>query len=401
MSHCLDYQSTLTALFSRLPKKCQNNLLMQELLKLYGNPHLTYPTIHVGGTNGKGQVATKIARALEYAGYRVGLYTSPHLIDYAERITINGKKIPHETVVEYDFVMRNLIKKERIDPNFFECTTCYGFRYFQEQNVDIAVIEVGLGGLYDATNVIQPLLSVITSIDFDHMEYLGRTLEDIAYQKAGIIKEHTSLVLGPTAQLLPILETAKKKYAPVHFVKGTYDFYEKENTAIAKIALSLLPFALPQKAIEKGIASTLSCRFERRGEEVFDVAHNPAGFIQLKNALTYFYPEKKFRFVIGMNQRKDFKQSLQHIENIATHIHFVQADDWQSASVHELADALQSISQTSFDCESSITSGMMHARALKKKEEILVICGSFYIMLDALNSEHFIRNGSIFCSREI
>lgn len=218
-----------------------------------GFPSRAYPTIHVAGTNGKGSVSTKVAKGLELSGLRVGLFTSPHIRDVCERIQING--VP---------ISRSALERLWI-PNltFFESVTLAAFSYFAEQKVDIAVIEVGLGGRLDATNIITPILSIITSIDFDHMEYLGDTLEAIAKEKAGIIKPGVPAVMGPRVQ-------PRHCFPKEHWVEIKGD-YEMENRAIAKKALELLGVA------PLGLEALPPCRFEKRGKVIFDGAHNPAG----------------------------------------------------------------------------------------------------------------------------
>ncbi len=191
-----------------------NTLALDEHL---GHPHLSYKTIHVGGTNGKGSVSHTIAAVLQESGYRVGLYTSPHLVDFRERIRINGTPVSQQYVV--NFVEEHRSFFEPLHPSFFEVTTAMAFMYFKEMNVDIAVIEVGLGGRLDCTNIIQPLVSVITNISFDHTQFLGDTLAKIAGEKAGIIKTNTPVVIGETnAETRPVFEkTAREKNAPIVF----------------------------------------------------------------------------------------------------------------------------------------------------------------------------------------
>ncbi len=226
---------------------------IRELDASLGFPSRAFPSIHIAGTNGKGSVATKIAYSLELAGKKVGLFTSPHIACITERIQINGKRISLE----------DLERLSLPGLSYFETVTLAAFAYFAEQKVDIAVIEVGLGGRLDATNIITPLLSVITSIDYDHQEFLGDTLEEIAREKAGIIKPGVPVVLGP--RVVP-----RKCFPRGEFVE-TRGSYEEENRAIAKRALEIL--RVPPLGIEK----TPPCRFQRFGRIILDGAHNPAG----------------------------------------------------------------------------------------------------------------------------
>ncbi len=198
----MDYQNTLKYLYESMPmfqqiggKAYKPGLeTTHKLDEHFGYPHQQFKTIHIAGTNGKGSCSHTIAAVLQSAGYRVGLFTSPHLVDFRERIRINGEMIPEEYVVNFVADHRSFF--EPLHPSFFELTTAMAFRYFADQKVDVAVIEVGMGGRLDCTNIIQPDLCIITNIGFDHMQYLGDTLPKIAKEKAGIIKEGVPVVIG-------------------------------------------------------------------------------------------------------------------------------------------------------------------------------------------------------------
>ena len=226
----MNYQETTEYLFKSTPvfehvgasaykEGLENTLALDEH---FGHPHRRYKTIHVAGTNGKGSCSHTLAAILQAQGYRVGLYTSPHLVDFRERIRVNGECISEEYVV--DFVERERAFFEPLHPSFFELTTAMAFKYFAEQEVDIAVVEVGLGGRLDCTNIITPLLSVITNISLDHTKFLGNTLRQIAGEKAGIIKEGIPVVLGETvAETRNVfLDKAKAMHAPIHFAEEEY-----------------------------------------------------------------------------------------------------------------------------------------------------------------------------------
>lgn len=229
----LDYKDTLDYLFSQLPmfqrtgpaayKNTLDNTL--KLDELYGHPHRKYRTIHVAGTNGKGSVSHMLAAILQTAGYKTGLYTSPHLKDFRERIRINGDMIPESVVVEWvaNFAANN--KMWKIQPSFFELTVAMAFDYFATEKVDVAVMEVGLGGRLDSTNIITPDVSIITNIGFDHVNLLGDTLEKIAAEKAGIIKANVPVVIGTTQTKIKTVfeQKAKEKGAPVYFADQQYE----------------------------------------------------------------------------------------------------------------------------------------------------------------------------------
>ena len=210
----MSYQETIKYLFNIAPlfqnigagayKEGLSNTFALD--NYFGHPHLSYKTIHVGGTNGKGSVSHTLAAILQSAGLRVGLFTSPHLVDFRERIRVNGEMIPEQRVVDFVDELKGSPFGERLEGafSFFELTTALAFQYFKEQHVDIAVIEVGLGGRLDCTNIITPLLSVITNISFDHTQFLGSTLEQIASEKAGIIKPNIPVIIGETEKGISI-----------------------------------------------------------------------------------------------------------------------------------------------------------------------------------------------------
>ncbi|GAB1359097.1 hypothetical protein MASR1M31_08760 [Porphyromonadaceae bacterium] len=215
----LDYLYRCFPMFQKIGSKAYKaGLETTQLLDDYLNmPHRTYQTIHVGGTNGKGSVSHSLAAVLQSAGYKVGLYTSPHLVDYSERIRVNGEPVDKSYVVEFVRAHRPFF--EPLSPSFFELTTAMAFSYFAEMNVDVAVIEVGLGGRLDCTNIITPQLSIITNISFDHTALLGDTLSKIAYEKAGIIKPHIPVVIGESnAESSPVFsQRANEVNAPIYF----------------------------------------------------------------------------------------------------------------------------------------------------------------------------------------
>ena len=185
----------------------------------FGHPHKSFATIHVGGTNGKGSVSHTLASVLQACGYRVGLYTSPHLVDFRERIRVNGEPVSEDYVMRFVEQERSFF--EPLHPSFFEVTTAMAFKYFRDEHVDIAVVEVGLGGRLDCTNIIQPLVSVITNISFDHTQFLGDTLAKIAAEKAGIIKKGTPVVIGENDdETRPVFEAkAAEMHAPILFAE--------------------------------------------------------------------------------------------------------------------------------------------------------------------------------------
>lgn len=225
-----NYSKVINAIFKRLPMyqrigkaaykaDLKTTLLLDDFLD---NPHLVYKSIHVAGTNGKGSVSHIIASVLQEAGYKVGLFTSPHLLDFRERIKVNGQQIDKDFIVNFINKVDSGLKT--IQPSFFELTAAMAMDYFKYEKVDIAVFEVGMGGRLDSTNIINPIASVITNIGFDHTQYLGKTLSKIAYEKAGIIKENIPVVIGePHPETKPVFEDiARKRNAPIIFAQEIY-----------------------------------------------------------------------------------------------------------------------------------------------------------------------------------
>ncbi|WP_340066175.1 folylpolyglutamate synthase/dihydrofolate synthase family protein [Ascidiimonas aurantiaca] len=329
------YEKTLAWMYKQLPMfQKQGNIALNNKLdnslhfcEYLGNPEKTFKMIHVAGTNGKGSVSHIMASVLQEAGYRTGLFSSPHLKDFRERIKINGKEVPENYVV--NFVEKNKSFLESHHFSFFEMTTVMAFAYFAHTRVDIAVIETGLGGRLDSTNVITPELSVITNIGFDHMDILGATLPKIAFEKAGIIKPGVPVVLGEyhpetwpvfkekaAGEKAPLLQAASVPDQPYETdLKGAY---QKTNIHTAVTALKALPgFTISEASIERGLlrvaANTgLKGRWQQLGTNpliICDVAHNANGFeviVEQIKAQKY----KKLYMVLGMVKEKDLNTIL-------------------------------------------------------------------------------------------
>lgn len=254
----MDYQETIEYLYNQLPvfqhvgksayKEGLDNSLALD--SYFNHPHTKYKTIHVGGTNGKGSTSHLLAAILQQSGYKVGLYTSPHLLDFRERIRVNGKKISEKYVI--DFVAKHKTMSEAIAPSFFELTMMMAFKYFADQEVDIAVIEVGLGGRLDSTNIINPIVSVITNISLDHTQFLGDTVEKIAIEKAGIIKTETPVVIGEANENIRelFLQKAVSVNAPIYFAED-YNLI-KDSAALDNGSWLLQTDAYPNLTDELG-----------------------------------------------------------------------------------------------------------------------------------------------------
>ena len=296
----------------------------------FGHPHRQYRTIHVGGTNGKGSCSHTLAAILQSAGYRVGLYTSPHLLDFSERIRVNGQPIPHDYVAT--FVERERPFFEPLQPSFFEVTTALAFRYFADEQVDVAVIEVGLGGRLDCTNIIRPDLAVITNISLEHTALLGDTLEKIAAEKAGIIKPETPVVIGETLpETKPVfLAKAQEQHSPIVFA-DCLDYPElpemqlngpcqtkNARTILAAVnELKRLGYALSEENIREGFAHVcdltgLMGRWQQVGTTptvICDIGHNAAGLRDTIERLKQ-QPCRTLRLVLGFVDDKDIRPVL-------------------------------------------------------------------------------------------
>ncbi|MFI0434956.1 MAG: bifunctional folylpolyglutamate synthase/dihydrofolate synthase [Parachlamydiaceae bacterium] len=363
----------------------ENAKRLQELLDF---PDRSFKSIHIAGTNGKGSVSTKIAHALQKRGYRVGLYTSPHLSSFRERIRINGNMIPEESVNTLLPLLFKLTDEKGIAATFFELTTFLAFLYFSQEKVDVAVVETGLGGRLDATNVIHPILSVITSISLDHTDILGSTLDAIAKEKGGIIKEKTPVIIGPNVPFDLIQAIARDKKSPCSQVNSSSSLFEEENSHIAQAALDFLRslFRLNQACIEEGLKARQPCRFEIVEGPlpiILDVAHNPNGIEHLLMMVNHHYPTHPIRFVFGLSKNKDLKSCLQCITKMGNHYHLVEAKNGRGASLETLYQQMRNLGIPDHKISShlSIQEGVFQAKAEAfKHQEMIVICGSFFIM---------------------
>lgn len=228
---CLEWMFSQLPAFQRIGKAAYKDNLdnTYAIMDVLGDPHLKFKSIHVAGTNGKGSTSHLLASAFQEAGYKVGLYTSPHLRDFRERIRINGEMIPEESVL--DFIQQNKDAFEEIKPSFFEMTVGMAFHYFAQEKVDIAILETGMGGRLDSTNIVRPELSVITNIGLDHTQFLGDTLGKIAIEKAGIIKTNVPVIIGETQEEIQhvFLDKAKSLDAPLYFADQEYRVEKEEN----------------------------------------------------------------------------------------------------------------------------------------------------------------------------
>lgn len=420
------YQETINYLYGLQKhgiKLALSNTL--KLMRLLGDPHLRFRSVHVAGTNGKGSTAAFIASMLRTAGYRVGLYTSPHLVSFTERIRINNAPITEAKVVELAQRVRDgylAAAEETFLPTFFEVTTAIAFAYFAEENVDIAVIETGMGGRFDSTNVIAPLVSVITNIDLEHKEFLGTTLEQIAFEKAGIIKPCVPVVTGTVQpEVVNVIERQaaagnapvyrlSRHFLPMNITPGngrTFDYqgldsaypglriamlgvYQVDNACLALAAIECLRRAgisLDEHAVRHGLENA---RWEGRLERVanrpdifLDGAHNPASAKKLAGAIGELKPSyRRTILIIGILGDKDYQGILSELIPLADHVVATKPQYSRAMDVPALGEEIRK-QHASVDTAETVAAAIAKARATALPDDLVLITGSLYVVGDA------------------
>lgn len=389
----------------------------------FGHPHRSYPTIHIAGTNGKGSCAHTLAAILQSAGLRTGLYTSPHLIDFRERIRVDGIPISRQRVI--DFVESERSFFEPLHPSFFELTTALAFKYFEEQKVDIAVIETGLGGRLDCTNIVSPLLSVITNISLDHTQFLGSTPVEIAREKAGIIKPGIPVVVGEaTGEVRDVFaETARKLQAPITFAqeeavftaaRETADGYMEYQTAdwgtvrgeltgecqvrnAATILAALrqlanrLPCPLTASHVAKGFSQVtgltgLMGRWQELRKSplvVCDTGHNPGGWEYLGKRLAAA-PCHQLHVVFGMAADKDVESVLRMLPPTAR-FYFTRASVRRAMGQDELQEKARPFGLCG-EAYSTVAEAYQAALRSARPDDFIFVGGSSFVVADLLAS---------------
>ena len=430
----MTYQETITYLYNSAPlfqnigqgayKEGLSNT--HALDKHFEHPHRKFRTIHVAGTNGKGSCSHTLAAVLQSAGYKVGLYTSPHLVDFRERIRVNGEMVSEQFVV--DFVEQHRAFFEPLHPSFFELTTAMAFLYFAEQEVDVAVIEVGLGGRLDCTNIISPDLTVITNISFDHVGFLGDTLAKIAHEKAGIIKPHTPIIIGEhTDETRPVFEAeATEKSAPIIFAQDAPLYIKKEsdtdrdiyhgtpygalraelrgycqeknvNTLLHAISeLQRIGYNINERNVLEGFVHVCNLTGLRgRWQQlltsprlVCDTGHNIGGFQYLAPQIVA-QPCCTLRIVFGMVNDKDINAVLTLMPKNATY-YFAQASVARALPSPEL-QALAAKHDLHGATYTSVAEATRAALKEADKEDFIYVGGSSFIVADLLTDWEQIR----------
>lgn len=406
----MNYQETINWMFNQLPmyqlqgasayKKDLTNAIL--LAKHLGNPEEKLCCIHVAGTNGKGSTSHMLASILQEAGYKVGLYTSPHLKDFRERVKINGEMISEEFVC--DFINSNKVFFEETDMSFFEMTVGLAFDYFVKEKVDIAIIEVGMGGRLDATNIITPLVSVITNIGFDHTQFLGNTLEAIAGEKAGIIKPRIPVVIGEyTPETKPVFEAkAKEKNSEIYFASdiinqdyasdliGDYQIHNKKTVVqTIQIINSKSTFTVSEKNIQSGFLHVvkntgLLGRWQQLGQSpkiICDTAHNKNG---LEIVINQIRKEKldKLHFVLGFVNDKDLEEILPLFPKNGIY-YFCKPSIPRGLDAEKLKEKASEFGLIGVVCN-SVSEAYKNAIAQAKPTDFIYIGGSTFVAAEIL-----------------
>lgn len=426
----MTYEETLNYLYNQLPvfqqvgasayKPGLDNSLTLD--RYFGHPHRQYRTIHVGGTNGKGSTSHLLAAILQESGYKVGLYTSPHLTDFRERIRVNGKMISKEYVL--DFTSQHLEATLDIHPSFFELTMMLAFDYFAHCKVDVAIIEVGLGGRLDSTNIITPDLGIITNISFDHMQFLGNTLREIATEKAGIIKKGIPVVIGEAeGEIKEVFRNqASTVGAPIYFAEenklitkasllpeGKWLFEnsryphlmgelaglcQEKNAATVLSAIEILKtqnYRIPEKAVYSGFARVtyltgLQGRWQKLcslPKTICDTGHNTGGIAYIVQQLAN-ERYKKLHIVIGMVNDKDIHSVLEMLPRNAVY-YFTQASVARALPATALKEqaALVGLEGESY---TTVSKAYQTAQEKSHPEDMIFIGGSTFVVADLLSA---------------
>ena len=431
----MNYTETLDYLFSRLPMyqrvgpaAYKNNLdNTLQLDNFYGNPHRHFKTIHVAGTNGKGSVSHMLAAILQSAGYKTGLYTSPHLKDFRERIRIDGKMIPENEVVNWVENYKANDELQKIEPSFFELTVAMAFDYFANEKVDIAIVEVGLGGRLDSTNIITPEISIITNIGMDHTALLGDSLEAIAKEKAGIIKNKIPVVIGTTQNetLQVFTEKADEQQAPLFFADSEYsvryamnDFegnqllavdnngkqiyrqlkldlkgaYQQKNLPAVLKTLELLKISgwdISAKNIETGLAEVSKLTgllgrwqvLDTNPRTVCDTAHNADGLTEIVKQMEQT-PYKKLHVVFGMVNDKEPEKILKLLPQNAAY-YFTKANIPRALDENVLAKYAVEFGLKG-QAFSDVNDAYNEAKKSAGKDDFIFVGGSTFIVAEIL-----------------
>ena len=347
--------------------------------------------VHVAGTNGKGSVCAMAESVLREAGYRTGLFTSPHLISYRERIVVDGEMVPEELVAAGLSHIRELVEDWDTHPTFFEITLALAMWVFAERGIEVGVLETGMGGRLDATNVIEPDVSVITPIALDHTQWLGETIEAIAAEKGGIIKPGVPVVCSPqlpaAAEVLERI--AEERGAPLRWVEAAYagevglaGEHQKLNAAVAIAALRAAPFEIPAESVGAGVASVRwRARFQRLGPRlVVDGAHNPAAAAATVETWRQTFGDRKATVVFGVVESKDVRGVLDLIGRIAGRWIFCEVNSVRGIPPGDLVTQV-----ADRQIGAAVATGVGEALQLAEEDDLVLVCGSLFLAGEALS----------------
>ena len=417
----MTYQETLDFMFAQLPMYHRIGAAAYkadiqptiDMMAALGNPESKFRSIHVAGTNGKGSVSHFLASIFQEAGYKVGLYTSPHLVDFRERIRINGEMIPQAAVV--DFVDEHRAMFDRLKLSFFEMTVGLAFDYFAREKVDVAIVEVGMGGRLDSTNVITPELSIITNIGLDHTQFLGDTLGKIAAEKAGIIKAGVPVVIGETqSETAPVfLAAASANHAAITFADQHYIVddisrytdeltgeYQKKNIATVLEAVEVLrkttDYDLQPAAVQRGLRHVvtnthLHGRWQTIGHNpltICETAHNEPGIRAMLQGIVNT-PHHNLHVVYGCVNDKDFSSILRLLNSQLSTLdaqlswYFTQPSVPRALPVGQLMASAEAIG-VSGEAYERVGEAIMAARNNAQKDDLVLVTGSIFLVADAL-----------------
>ena len=407
----MNYKETLDYLFVKTPafqqkgesayKPGLDNVMALDAA--YNNPHKRFKTIHIAGTNGKGSVSHTLAAILQSAGYKVGLYTSPHLKDFSERIRVNGKPISEQYVIDFVREADEIIAK--LNPSFFEITTLMAFTYFASEGVDVAVIETGLGGRLDSTNIISPVLSVVTNVSFDHVNLLGDTLEKIAFEKAGIIKSGIPAVVGEMSQeLRPIFTTRTEDVvfaedndaSDYEFELKGYCQEKNKKTILAAAEFLKKEFNITEDNIKNGLKNVVALtslmgRWQKLSTSplvIADTGHNVAGMQYIVSQIADIKASAK-RLVIGMVGDKDITSMLKLLPKDAVY-YFCNA---QIPRALPAADLKAKAAEFGLQGEaySSVADALATAKQDAAESDFIFVGGSNFTVAEILTPNYGLR----------
>lgn len=385
----MNYEEALKYIYSRELFGVKLGLRnITELMDAFENPQDKFKSIHVAGTNGKGSVCSFLASVLEKQGYKVGVYTSPHLVDFRERIKINEKKISKKSVASLLSKIKPLVKEH----TFFEVVTAMAFLYFKQQKVDFALVEVGMGGRLDATNVVNPEIAVITNVSLEHMEHLGDTIEKIAFEKAGIIKPGVNVVTSENGKGLKVIKkVCKKRKCKLNIVKprkiktSLHGDFQYQNVSLALKAIDVMKkkgHEISKKSIVEGLnEAKWPGRMEFVSENViFDCAHNPAGAKALAKELKKM--KKEVYLIIGIMKDKDIKGICSALSPVAKEIIITKPKIARASMPGKIAKHIKK----RVIAIGSVSDALEYAKLKAGKKELVVLTGSIFTVGEAFSA---------------